>query len=129
MRGYSVTQRFLFPNPTVAQSHLFTKHEEKTVLQIMNLAAYENEGNECDGISAQQKQGFAALNTGRKKGKYNVSQFVLERIQFFIFNLSWPHCSCNWKRGDVTKTRNEEQARGEGKILIKKREQKRELEI
>ena len=54
MRGYSVTQRFLFPNPTVAQSHLFTKYEEKTVLQIMNLAAYENEANECDGTSAQQ---------------------------------------------------------------------------
>ena len=82
MRDYSVTQRFLFPNPTVAQSHLFTKYEEKTVLQIMNLAADENEANECDGISAQQKQGFAALNTGRKKGKDNVSQFVLERIQF-----------------------------------------------
>ena len=44
----------MFPNSTVAQSHLFTKYEEKTVLQIMNLAAYENEANECDGTSAQQ---------------------------------------------------------------------------
>ena len=49
----------------------------------MNLAAYANEANECDGISMQQKQGFAALNMGRKKGKYYVCHnFVLERIQF-----------------------------------------------
>ena len=36
----------------------------------MNLAAYENEANECDGTSAQQKQEFAALNMhGEEKGK------------------------------------------------------------
>ena len=78
----------------------------------MNLAAYANEANECDGISTQQKQGFAALNMGRKKGKYYVCHnFVLEGIQF----------SCSLSAGlivhsgDVTKTRNEEQARGKGK--------------
>ena len=27
----------------------------KTILQIMNLAAYANEANECDGIIMQQK--------------------------------------------------------------------------
>ena len=85
------------------------------------VAAYAIEANECHGISTQQKPGFAALNMGRKKGKYHVCHnFVLGRIQF--------SCSCSWKRGDVTKTRNEEQARGKGKIK-KKREQKRELEI
>ena len=47
----------------------------------MNLAAYENEANECDDISTQQKQGFAALNIGRRKKKYYVCHnFVLERI-------------------------------------------------
>ena len=38
----------------------------------MNLAAYAKDANECDGISTQQKQGFAALNMRRKKGKYYV---------------------------------------------------------
>ena len=33
----------------------------------MNLAAYANEANECDVISTQQKQGFAALNMGGKR--------------------------------------------------------------
>ena len=74
----------------------------------MNLGAYENEANECDGISAQQKQGFAALNTGRKKGKYHVPQFCLRKNSVFMFNFSWPHCSCSWKRGMLQKrgTRN-----------------------
>ena len=84
----------------------------------MNLAAYANEANECDGISTQQKQGFAALNIGRKKGKYYVCHnFVLERIQF----------SCSVSAGLIVHvvesggmlkkrgTRNEEQARGKGK--------------
>ena len=35
----------------------------------MNFAAYASETNECDGKSTQQKQGFVALNVGRKKGK------------------------------------------------------------
>ena len=36
----------------------------------MNLAACAKEANECDGISTQQKQGFAALNMqGEEKGK------------------------------------------------------------
>ena len=48
----------------------------------MNLAACAKEANECDGISTQQKQGFAALNMRRKKGKYTRHNFVLERIQF-----------------------------------------------
>ena len=34
--------------PQSLQVQLFTKYQEKTVLQIMNLAAYENEANECD---------------------------------------------------------------------------------
>ena len=56
MRVYSVTQRFLFPNSTVAAiPFVLTKYEEKTILQIMNLAAYANEANECDGIIMQQK--------------------------------------------------------------------------
>ena len=53
--------------PQSPQSHLFTKYEEKTVLQIMNLAAYANEANECDGISMQQNYGFAALNMGKRE--------------------------------------------------------------
>ena len=49
----------------------------------MNLAAYANKANECDGIDTHQKEGFAALNLGRKKGKfYACNNFVLERIQF-----------------------------------------------
>ena len=86
----------------------------------MNLAAYANEANECDGISTQQKQGFAALNIGRKKGKYYVCHnFVLERIQF--------SCSMQLKAWGCYKTRNEEKAQGKGKQI--KKGPKRELEI
>ena len=90
MRGYSVTQRFLFPNSTVAAiPFVLTKYEEKTILQIMNLAAYANEANECDGINTQQKQGFAALNMGRKKGKfYAIKKFCFTKNSVFMFNFS-----------------------------------------
>ena len=55
----------------------------------MNLAAYANEANECDGINTQQKQGFAALNMGRKKGKfYAVKKFCFTKNSVFMFNFS-----------------------------------------
>ena len=121
MRGYSVTQRFLFPNSTVAAIPFVYKIPEKTVLQILNLAACAKEANECDGISTQQKQEFAALNM-----RHN---FVLERIQF----------SCSISAGLIVRvvesegmlqkrgTRNKHGERRENKN--KKKEQKRELEI
>ena len=95
----------------------------------MNLAAYANEANECDGISTQQKQGFAALNIGRKKGKYYVCHnFVLERIQF----------SCSISAGLIVRVvesegmlqkRGTRNKHGERRENNKKKEQKRELEI
>ena len=94
----------------------------------MNLAAYENEANECDDISTQQKQGFAALNIGRRKGKYYVCHnFVLERIQF----------SCSISAGlivHVVESVGMLQKRGtrkkhRGKETNKKKRAKRELEI
>ena len=95
----------------------------------MNLAAYANEANECDGISMQQKQGFAALNMGRKKGKYYVRHnFVLERIQF--------SCSVSAglivhvvESGVMLKKRGTRNKHGGRENNNKKREQKRELEI
>ena len=128
MRGYSVAQRFLFPNFTVAAIPFVYKIREKTVLQIMNLAACAKEANECDGISTQQKQGFAALNMRRKKGKYTRHNFVLERIQL----------SCSISAGLIVRVvesegmlqkRGTRNKHGERRENNKKKEQKRELEI
>ena len=94
----------------------------------MNLAACAKEANECDGISTQQKQGFAALNMRRKKGKYTRHNFVLERIQF----------SCSISAGLIVRVvesegmlqkRGTRNKHGERRENNKKKEQKRELEI
>ena len=95
----------------------------------MNLAACAKEANECDGISTQQKQGFAALNMRRKKRKYYMRHnFVLERIQF----------SCSISAGLIVRVvesegmlqkRGTRNKHGERRENNKKKEQKRELEI
>ena len=80
----------------------------------MNLAAYTKEANECEGISTQEKQGFAALNMGRKKRKYHVCQFSFH-VQFQLASLFTQliagECYKNEERGKST---------GEGKIIIEK---------
>ena len=95
----------------------------------MNLAAYENEANECDDISTQQKQGFAALNIGRRKKKYYVRHnFVLERIQFSCSILAGLIVHVV-ESGGMLQKRGARNKRGGRENNNKKREQKRELEI